>query len=314
MKIDPSDLVSVGEDDERFKGICAPAALHVRFEGPSFIAGTLDIELVLFTALAALQVFGAEALDLARLVVGAQLHSQRARAKNALSRGHRTVMTAPAIVQRTQIAELLIGAVRTVVFSITEFLSGQTNTGVIGTHVMGEFTHQRLAVILIGVIFTVTVTVTHPSLTDAPRRVPAAKLHCWITHVRYTLAVLFIAQIHAVGVSITPPALGNTQPVHATLELICVTSTRRTGCLVGAVSVGLVAVVSAVVVSIAGPVIGNTSTAVTLELSAGARVAAAGFITVITTVIVVIAAPVDVDAAAVVAGELSDRETGRVRA
>lgn len=61
-------------------------------------------------------------------------------------------------------------------------------------------------------------------------RVPAAKLHCWITHVRYTLAVLLIAQIHAVSVSITPPAEGNTQTVHTTLELICVTAAGRTGC------------------------------------------------------------------------------------
>lgn len=61
-------------------------------------------------------------------------------------------------------------------------------------------------------------------------RIPAAKLYCWITHVCYTLAVLLIAQIHAVSVSITPPAEGNTQPVHTTLELIGVTATGRTGC------------------------------------------------------------------------------------
>lgn len=38
----------------------------------------------------------------------------------------------------------------------------------------------------------------------------------------------------------------------------------------------------------------------------------ASFITVITTVIVVITAPVDVDTASVIAGELSERETGWV--
>lgn len=82
---------------------CAPAALHVGFEGPAIVTGALHIELVLFTALAALQVFGTEALDLTRLVVGAQLHAQWARAQNSLARGHCTVMTAAAIVQRTQI-------------------------------------------------------------------------------------------------------------------------------------------------------------------------------------------------------------------
>ncbi len=82
---------------------CAPAALHVRFESPAIIAGTLHIELVLFTALAALHVFGTEALDLTRFVVSAQFHSQWARAQNALTRGHCTVMTAATIVQRTQI-------------------------------------------------------------------------------------------------------------------------------------------------------------------------------------------------------------------
>lgn len=87
---------------------------------------------------------------------------------------------------------------------------------------------------------------------------------------RYTLAVLLIAQIHAVSVSITPPAEGNTQPVHTTLELICVTATGRTGCLVSAVCVGLVTVVATVVVSVTGPVVGYTAAAVTLKLSAGA--------------------------------------------
>lgn len=141
--------MTVGEDDEGFKWICAPAALHVGFEGPAIITGALHIELVLFTALAALQVFGTEALDLTRLVVSAQFHAQWARAQNALTRGHCAVMTAATIVQRTQITEFFIGAVRTVVFAITELVGGQTNAGVISTHVMGEFTHQRLTVIFI---------------------------------------------------------------------------------------------------------------------------------------------------------------------
>lgn len=46
-------------------------------------------------------------------------------------------------------AEFFIGAVRTVVFAITEFLGQQTDAGVIGTHVMGEFTHQFLTVLFI---------------------------------------------------------------------------------------------------------------------------------------------------------------------
>lgn len=141
--------MTVGEDDEGFKWICAPATLHVGFEGPAVVTGALHVELVLFTALAALQVFGTEALDLTRLVVGAQLHAKWARAQNALARGHCTVMTAATIVQRTQIAEFFIGAVRTVVFAITEFLGQQTDAGVIGTHVMGEFTHQFLTVLFI---------------------------------------------------------------------------------------------------------------------------------------------------------------------
>lgn len=82
---------------------CAPAALHVGFESPAIVTGALHIKLVLFTALAALQVFGTEALDLTRLVVGAQFHAQWARAQNAFTRGHCTVMTAATIVQRTQI-------------------------------------------------------------------------------------------------------------------------------------------------------------------------------------------------------------------
>lgn len=49
---------------------------------------------------------------------------------------------------------------------------------------------------------------------------------------------------------------------------------------------GLVAVVPTVIVPVAGPVLRDAAPAVTLELSAGAGVAAAGLITVIPTVIV----------------------------
>lgn len=82
---------------------CAHAALHVWFKGPAIIAGALDVELVLFTTLAALQMFGTEALDLTRLVIRAQFHSQRTRTQNALTWCHSTVMTATTIVQRAQV-------------------------------------------------------------------------------------------------------------------------------------------------------------------------------------------------------------------
>lgn len=54
---------------------CALAALHVRLQLPAFVAGALDAVLVLLAPLAALEVLGAEALDLAGLVVGPELHA-----------------------------------------------------------------------------------------------------------------------------------------------------------------------------------------------------------------------------------------------
>ena len=56
--------------------------------------------------------------------------------------------------------------------------------------------------------------------------------------------------------------------------------------LVGAVGVGLVAVVSTVVLPVAGPVLGDAAAAVTLELHAGAGVAAARLVTVVPAVVV----------------------------
>lgn len=56
--------------------------------------------------------------------------------------------------------------------------------------------------------------------------------------------------------------------------------------LVGAVSVGLVAVVPTVVIPVAGPVHGDAAPAVALELVAGAGVAAASFVAVVPTVVV----------------------------
>lgn len=56
--------------------------------------------------------------------------------------------------------------------------------------------------------------------------------------------------------------------------------------LVGTVGVGLVAVVSTVVVPVTGPVLRDAAAAVTLELGAGAGMAAACLITVVPTVVV----------------------------
>lgn len=167
-----------------------------------------------------------------------------------------------------------------------------------------QLTHQCLTVVLIRVVLTITVTVTHPGLADAASRVPAAELDCWITHVGDALAVILIAQVHTVGVSITTPAHGNTQAVHPTLELIYMAATWRTCSLVGTVGVGLIAVVSTVIITVTGPVLWNAAATVAFELDTGAGMAAACFITVIPTVIVVITAPVDVDAASIGTGEL----------
>lgn len=56
--------------------------------------------------------------------------------------------------------------------------------------------------------------------------------------------------------------------------------------LIGAVGVSLVAVVSTVIVSITGPVVRDAAAAVTLELGAGAGMAAACLITVVPTIII----------------------------
>lgn len=174
---------------------------------------------------------------------------------------------------------------------------------------MRELTHQRLTVVLVGVVLTVTVSVAHPGFADASCRVPAAKLDRWIAHVGNTLTILLITQVHAVSVPITAPTQGDAQAIHPTLKLICMTTSRRTSGLIGAVCVGLVAVVPTVIISVTGPVIWYAAAAVTLELSTGARVTTACLITVVPAVIIIITAPVDVDAASVVAGELGEGKT-----
>lgn len=64
------------------------AALAVRLQDPALIAGALHAELVLVTFLAAFEVLGTVALDLAGVVVRAQLHAQWARAHDAFTGSH----------------------------------------------------------------------------------------------------------------------------------------------------------------------------------------------------------------------------------
>lgn len=56
--------------------------------------------------------------------------------------------------------------------------------------------------------------------------------------------------------------------------------------LIGTVGVCLITVVSTVIVPITGPVLGDAAAAVTLELGAGAGVAAARLIAVVPTVVI----------------------------
>lgn len=60
-------------------------------------------------------------------------------------------------------------------------------------------------------------------------RVFAAKLGGGVAHVRDALAVLLVAQVHAVGVAVAAPAHGDAQAVHAALELVRVAAARRAG-------------------------------------------------------------------------------------
>lgn len=55
----------------------------------------------------------------------------------------------------------------------------------------------------------------------------AGELDCRVTHMCDALAVLLIAEVHAVRVSITAPSHGNTQAIHSALELICVATAGR---------------------------------------------------------------------------------------
>lgn len=81
------------------------AAFHVGLQLPALVTRAFHAELVLLAALAALQMFGAEALDLTGLVVRPQLHAQRTGADDALAGSHGAVMAAVAVVHRAQICE-----------------------------------------------------------------------------------------------------------------------------------------------------------------------------------------------------------------
>lgn len=142
--------------------------------------------------------FGAKTLNLTRLIVRAQLHSQRTGADHALARRHRAVMAAASVVQGAEVwetgirrswlrmascpcryvtpavwellfltAEFLIRAIWAVISAIAKFLRRQADGGVVGAHVVGKLTHQRLAVLFIRVVLAVAVTVTDPGFTDA---------------------------------------------------------------------------------------------------------------------------------------------------
>lgn len=81
----------------------ALAALLVVVQDPALIAGALDAEFVLLAALAAFEVLGAEALDLARLVVAAQFHAQRARAQDAFAGRNCAVVATAAVKELAQV-------------------------------------------------------------------------------------------------------------------------------------------------------------------------------------------------------------------
>lgn len=81
----------------------ALAALVVGFQSPALVAGALDGGFLLDAALTTLQMFGAEALDLAGFVIGAELHAGRAGAQDALAGGDGAVMAAAAVLHRAQV-------------------------------------------------------------------------------------------------------------------------------------------------------------------------------------------------------------------
>lgn len=74
------------------------ATLHVRLQLPALIARALDAGFLLLALLATLEMFGTEALDLASLVVGSQLHAEGTRAHEALPRYDAAVVATATVV------------------------------------------------------------------------------------------------------------------------------------------------------------------------------------------------------------------------
>lgn len=58
-------------------------------------------------------------------------------------------------------------------------------------------------------------------------RVLAGELDGWVAHMSDTFAVLLVAEVHAVGVSVAAPTHGNTHAVHSALELIRMAAAGR---------------------------------------------------------------------------------------
>lgn len=62
----------------------------------------------------------------------------------------------------------LIRAVSTVILAVAQLVRRQADRGVVGAGMGGWPAGQGLTVLLVGVIFTVAVAITHPRLADAP--------------------------------------------------------------------------------------------------------------------------------------------------
>lgn len=75
-------------------------------------------------------------------------------------------------------------------------------------------------------VYSTSTTLRYPEFLT---RVSAAEFDGRVADVGDAFAVFFVAHVDAVGVSITAPAQRNTQTVHPTLKLICVTATGGTG-------------------------------------------------------------------------------------
>lgn len=79
------------------------ATLAVRPQRPSLVACTFDSSFLLHAALATLQMLGAEALNLAGLVVCTKLHASRTGTQDALTRSDGAVVTTASVINRAKI-------------------------------------------------------------------------------------------------------------------------------------------------------------------------------------------------------------------